>query len=224
VTRHAQRRILAGHAHAGVTFSAPDSVAVDAGVEIGADTVIGAGVTLRRDTRIGAGCTVGPQATIDGSELGDGVTVLHAVLVDCTVADRVTIGPFAYLRPEADVREGAKIGTYVEVKKSVVGAGAKVPHLSYIGDADIGERANIGGGAITANYHKGVKSRTRIGDDARTGVHNSFVAPVSVGDAAYTGAGSVITEDVPDGALAVSRTPQKNIEGYRERIDQEQKG
>jgi bifunctional UDP-N-acetylglucosamine pyrophosphorylase/glucosamine-1-phosphate N-acetyltransferase len=222
VTHHAQRRILAAHARAGVTFTAPDTVQIDAGVRIGEDTTIGAGVTLRGSTAIGAGCAVGPQATLTDAELGAGVTVLHSVLAECRVADSVTIGPFAYLRPETDVRDGAKIGTFVEVKKSVVGPGAKVPHLSYIGDADIGERANVGGGAITANYHRGVKNRTTIGDDARTGVHNSFVAPVRVGDGAYTGAGSVITDDVPDGALGVARTPQKNIEGYRERIDQEQ--
>ena len=223
VTRHAQRRILARHARAGVTFTSPDSVEVDATVEIGADTRVAGGVTLRGATRIGARCAVGPHATLTDSELGDGVTLLHSVLVECHVAGGATIGPFAYLRPEADVRDGAKVGTFVEVKKSVIGAGAKVPHLSYIGDADVGERANVGAGAITANYHRGVKSRTTIGRDARTGVHTSFVAPVRVGDAAYTGAGSVITEDVPDGALAVSRTPQTNIEGYRERIDQEQK-
>jgi bifunctional UDP-N-acetylglucosamine pyrophosphorylase/glucosamine-1-phosphate N-acetyltransferase len=223
VTGHAQKRILAAHARAGVSFTAPGSVQVDAGVEIGEDTTIAGGVTLAGSTRIGAGCTVGPQATITDAELGDGVAVLHSVLNQCRVAQNATIGPFAYLRPEADVRDGAKIGTFVEVKKSVVGPGAKIPHLSYIGDADIGERANVGGGAITANYHRGVKNRTRIGNDARTGVHNSFVAPVSVGDSAYTGAGSVITEDVPDGALGVARPPQKNIEGYRERIDQDQK-
>ena len=222
VTRHAQHRILARLARDGVTFTAPDSVDVHATVAIGADTTVGAGATLRGSTRIGAGCAIGPQTTITDSELGDGVNVLHSVLAECRVANGATIGPFAYLRPAADVRDGAKIGTFVEVKKSVIGPGAKVPHLSYIGDADVGEKANVGGGAITANYHRGTKSRTRIGRDARTGVHNSFVAPVSVGDAAYTAAGSVITEDVPDGALGVSRAPQKNIEGYRERIDREQ--
>ena len=222
VTRHAQRRILAAHARAGVSFTAPDSVQVDAQVEIGTDTTIAAGVTLRGATRIGAGCSVGPQTTVTDAELGDGVSVLHSVLAECRVADGATLGPFAYLRPEADVREGAKIGTFVEVKKSVVGAGAKIPHLSYIGDADVGENANVGGGAITANYHRGVKNRTTIGQDAKTGVHNSFVAPVRVGDAAYTGAGSVITDDVPDGALGVSRAPQRNIEGYRERIEEDE--
>ena len=223
VTRHAQRRILARLARDGVTFTAPDSVEVHATVEVGADTTIAGGVTLRGATRIGSGCSVGPQATLTDAELGDGVSLLHSVLAECRVADGANIGPFAYLRPEADVRDGAKIGTFVEVKKSVIGAGAKIPHLSYIGDADVGEKANVGGGAITANYHRGVKNRTRIGKEARTGVHNSFVAPVRVGDSAYTGAGSVITEDVPDGALGLSRAPQKNIEGYRERMDEEQK-
>jgi bifunctional UDP-N-acetylglucosamine pyrophosphorylase/glucosamine-1-phosphate N-acetyltransferase len=214
--------VLARLAREGVTFTAPDSVDIHATVEIGEDTTVGAGVTLRGTTKLGARCSVGPQVTITDAELGDGVTLLHSVLNECRVSDGASIGPFAYLRPEADVRDGAKIGTFVEVKKSVVGAGAKIPHLSYIGDADVGEKANVGGGAITANYHRGTKNRTRIGNDARTGVHNSFVAPVSVGDSAYTGAGSVITEDVPDGALGVARAPQKNIEGYRERMDQEQ--
>jgi bifunctional UDP-N-acetylglucosamine pyrophosphorylase/glucosamine-1-phosphate N-acetyltransferase len=222
VTHHAQRRILSRLARDGVTFTAPDSVEIHATVEIGEDTTVAAGVTLRGGTRVGARCSVGPQVTATDSELGDGVTLLHSVLTECRVADGATIGPFAYLRPEADVRDGAKIGTFVEVKKSVIGPGAKIPHLSYIGDADVGERANVGGGAITANYHRGLKNRTRIGKDARTGVHNSFVAPVSVGDSAYTAAGSVITDDVPEGALGVSRAAQKNIEGYRERIDREQ--
>jgi bifunctional UDP-N-acetylglucosamine pyrophosphorylase/glucosamine-1-phosphate N-acetyltransferase len=219
--RHAQRRVLDRLARAGVTFTAPDSVDIHASVEIGEDTTIGAGVTLHGETKIGARCSVGPQSTLRDAELGEGVQLMHSVLAQCKVADGATIGPFAYLRPEADVRDGAKIGTFVEVKKSVVGAGAKIPHLSYIGDADVGEGANVGGGAITANYHRGAKNRTTIGKDARTGVHNSFVAPVSVGDAAYTGAGSVITDDVPDGALGVARARQQNIEDYLERKDKD---
>jgi bifunctional UDP-N-acetylglucosamine pyrophosphorylase / glucosamine-1-phosphate N-acetyltransferase len=220
VTRHAQRRVVTRLAREGVTFTAPESVDIDVTVKIGEDTVVGAGATLRGATRIGARCSVGPQVTLTDAELGDGVSLLHSVLVECRVADGATIGPFAYLRPEADVRDGAKIGTFVEVKKSVVGAGAKIPHLSYIGDADVGEKANIGGGAITANYHRGAKNRTRIGRDARTGVHNSFVAPVRVGDGAYTGAGSVIADDVPDGALGISRAEQKNVEGYAKKVEE----
>jgi bifunctional UDP-N-acetylglucosamine pyrophosphorylase/glucosamine-1-phosphate N-acetyltransferase len=225
VTRHAQRRILDAHARAGVTFSAPDTVAVDKGVEIGKETTVATAVTLRGETRIGESCEIGPATTITDSHVGDRVSVPHSFLVDCRVADEVSIGPFAYLRPEADIRDGAKVGTFVEVKKSTIHEGAKVPHLSYIGDADIGERANLGAGTITANYHRGRKTRTTVGEDARTGVHTSLVAPVNVGDSAYTGAGSVITEDVPDGALAVSRPrdSQKNIEGYADRVNEEPK-
>jgi bifunctional UDP-N-acetylglucosamine pyrophosphorylase/glucosamine-1-phosphate N-acetyltransferase len=224
VTRHAQRRILATHARGGVTFSAPDSVAVDANVQIGEDTTIAAGVTLKSGTKIGERCQIGPQTTISGCEIGDEVTIPHSFLVDCRVAGNATIGPFAYLRPEADVREGAKVGTFVEVKKSTIHAGAKVPHLSYIGDADIGADANLGAGTITANYHRGRKTRTTVGEGVHTGVHTALVAPVHVGDGAYTAAGSVITEDVPDGALAVSRPKdsQNNIEGYAERISSEE--
>jgi bifunctional UDP-N-acetylglucosamine pyrophosphorylase/glucosamine-1-phosphate N-acetyltransferase len=224
VTRHAQRRILREHALKGVTFASPDSVAVDKGITIGADTTIAAGVTLRGETTIGGGCHIGPQTTIADSELGDGITIPHSFLVECKVADNAKIGPFAYLRPAADIRANAKVGTFVEVKKSIVHEGAKVPHLSYIGDADVGSGANLGAGTITANYHRGRKTRTTIGEGVHTGVHTALVAPVNVGDAAYTGAGSVITEDVPDGALAVSRPrdSQKNIEGYAERISDEE--
>jgi bifunctional UDP-N-acetylglucosamine pyrophosphorylase/glucosamine-1-phosphate N-acetyltransferase len=223
VTVHAQKRILEEHARAGVTFTAPGTVAVDAQVEIGADTTIAAGVTLRGATRIGERCDVGPATTITDSDLGDDITVPHSFLVRCRVADGAALGPFAYLRPEADVREGAKVGTFVEVKKSTIHAGAKVPHLSYIGDAEIGAKANLGAGTITANYHRGRKTRTTVGEGVHTGVHTALVAPVNVGAAAYTGAGSVITEDVPDGALAVSRPrdSQNNIEGYAKRIDEE---
>jgi bifunctional UDP-N-acetylglucosamine pyrophosphorylase/glucosamine-1-phosphate N-acetyltransferase len=221
VTRHAQRRILAAHARAGVTFTAPDSVAIDKQVEIGADTTIATAVTLRGSTRIGAGCAIGPATTIADSHIGDAVAIPHSFLTQCAVADNVNIGPFAYLRPEADIRDGAKVGTFVEVKKSTIHEGAKVPHLSYIGDAEIGARANLGAGTITANYHRGRKTQTTVGEDVHTGVHTALVAPVDVGAAAYTAAGSVITEDVPEGALAVSRPDQKNIEGYADRVKEE---
>ena len=216
----AQRRVVDALAAGGVTFESPGTAAIDAEVRIAPDTTVANGVTLRGDTSIGAACTIGPQTTIVDASVGDGVTILHSYLTDCVVADGAAIGPFAYLRPEAVIGDGAKIGTFVEVKKSNVGAGAKVPHLSYIGDADIGERANVGGGAITANYHRKVKNRTTIGKAAKTGVHNSFVAPVRVGDGAYTGAGSVIADDVPDGALGIARSPQENVEGYAKRVEE----
>jgi bifunctional UDP-N-acetylglucosamine pyrophosphorylase/glucosamine-1-phosphate N-acetyltransferase len=137
------------------------------------------------------------------------------------VEEGASIGPFAYLRPGASIGPGAKIGTFVEVKNSRVGPKTKVPHLSYIGDADIGEESNIGAGNITANYDGRSKHRTTIGKRVKTGVDTAFVAPVHVGDGAYTGAGSVITDDVPPDALAIARARQKNIEGYAERAKKE---
>jgi|SRR5215211_6224139 len=217
--RLARRRILEDHARSGVTFVSPDSTTIDAGVEIGPDTVVGPGVTLRGVTAVGGGAELGPQVTAIDARLGDRVLVAHAYLVDCEVGNGASVGPFAYLRPGAVIGEGAKVGAYVEVKNSEIGAGAKVPHLSYIGDADVGEGSNVGAGNITANYDGFQKHRTKIGKRVKTGVHNSFVAPVTVGDGAYIGAGSVITEDVPAGALGISRPEQKNIEGYAERAE-----
>ena len=219
VERHARRRIIEAHALAGVSFTLPDTVAVDAGVEIGEDTRIGPGVGLHGGTRIGRGCDVGPHATITDSILGEGVTVRQSYLAQCEVGDGAAVGPFAYLRPGASLGSGAKVGTFVEVKNARIGAGAKAPHLSYIGDADVGDGANVGAGSITANYDGREKHRTAIGKRARTGVHTSLVAPVTVGDGAYTGAGSVITDDVPDGALGISRPEQRNVEGYAERVE-----
>ena len=210
IERLARRELLERHATNGVTFSAPDTVAIDATVEIGQDTTIGAGVTLTGATRIGSGCTIGPQATIADSTIADNATVLHAVLTEATVDASATVGPFAYLRPGAHLHEGSKVGTFVEVKNSEIGPGAKVPHLSYIGDADIGEKTNLGASTITANYDGKQKHRTTVGDGVKTGIHTSLVAPVNVGDGAYTGAGAVIREDVPPGNLGVS-------EGHRQR-------
>ncbi len=217
VERHAQRRIVEAHALAGVTFTIPESTVVDIGVEIGPDTRIGPGVSLRGATRIGASCDIGPHTTITDSTLGDDVRVAHSVLVEATVEDTAGVGPFAYLRPGASIGPGAKVGTFVEVKNTRMGEGAKAPHLSYLGDADVGAGANVAAGNITANYDGRSKHRTKIGERARTGVHTSLVAPVTVGDDAYTGAGSVITDDVPDGALGISRPQQRNVEGYAER-------
>jgi bifunctional UDP-N-acetylglucosamine pyrophosphorylase/glucosamine-1-phosphate N-acetyltransferase len=217
--RIAQRRILERHALAGVSFQAPDSARIEADVEIGGDTTIGPGVTLRGDTRIGAGCEIGPQTTITDSSLADGVACVHSFVTGARLEAGASVGPFAYLRPGAHIGEGAKIGTFVEVKNSEIGAGAKVPHLSYLGDADVGDGANVAAGNITANYDGFHKHRTAIGAGAKTGVNSSFIAPVTVGDGAYIGAGSVIHEDVPPGALGISRPEQKNVDGYTERIE-----
>jgi bifunctional UDP-N-acetylglucosamine pyrophosphorylase / glucosamine-1-phosphate N-acetyltransferase len=219
--RHAQKRILRAHAAAGITFLGPDSTRVEAGVRIGEDTTIHPGVTLRGATEIGAGCQIGPATTITDTTLADGVTVLHSFVVGARVERDAGIGPFAYLRPAAHIGEGAKIGTFVEVKNSEIGAGTKVPHLSYLGDADVGDHANIAAGNITANYDGFAKHRTAIGDGVKTGVNTSFVAPVTVGEGAYIGAGSVITEDVPPGALGISRPKQTNVDGYAQRTEEE---
>lgn len=210
-------RIIADHQLAGVTVIDPDSTWIEAAVSIGRDTVIEPGSYLRGTTEIGERATIGPQATIAHCQIGDDATVLHSYLVQARVGDSASVGPFAYLRPDAELAEGAKAGTFVEIKNSKIGAGAKVPHLSYIGDADVGEGANLGAATITANYDGKSKHRTRIESGVRTGVDTTLVAPVTIGEGAYTGAGSVITKDVPADALAVARARQKVIENYARR-------
>jgi bifunctional UDP-N-acetylglucosamine pyrophosphorylase/glucosamine-1-phosphate N-acetyltransferase len=217
VTRLAQDRIHREHQRAGVTIVDPASTLIDATVTIGRDTTIEPSTFLRGSTRIGERCSVGPLSTLVDSVLGDGVTVRHSYLDNATAADGASIGPFSYLRPQSLLQEDSKAGAFVEIKNSTVGAGSKVPHLSYVGDTEIGERSNIGAGTITANYDGFEKHRTTIGSRVRVGVDTSFVAPVSVGDDAYTAAGSVITKDVPPGALGVARERQTNIDGYAER-------
>jgi bifunctional UDP-N-acetylglucosamine pyrophosphorylase / glucosamine-1-phosphate N-acetyltransferase len=214
----AQRRINEAHMRAGVTIVDPLTTLIDVGVRLGEDTVIEPSSFLRAATSAGAGCHIGPLTTLIDATLGDDVRVPHSyVQGPVEVRDGVSIGPFAYLRPGTVLREGAKAGTFVEIKNSDIGEGAKVPHLSYVGDADVGARTNLGAATITANYDGRAKHRTTIGDDVRTSVDTTFVAPVTVGDGAYTGAGSVITEDVPPGALGIARARQTNVEGYAER-------
>ncbi len=212
----AQRRITQAHQRAGVTVVDPESTTIEAAVQIGRDTVVEPSSFLRGDTTVGARCTIGPLSTLIDTTTGDEVAIPHSYLQGASLGDRVSVGPFAYLRPGADLRAAAKAGTFVEIKNSVLGEGSKVPHLSYVGDADIGEASNLGAGTITANYDGATKHRTTIGSGVRIGVDTSLVAPVDVGDGAYTGAGSVITEDVPPGALGIARERQRNVEGYAE--------
>ncbi len=212
----AQQRILARHMLAGVTIVNPSSTTIDFDVEIGADTVIEPGCCLRGACRIGSGSTIGPCSTLTDTVVGDGSSVFHSFCVGASVGDRVSVGPFSYLRPGAVLRDGSKAGAFVEIKNTEVGAGSKVPHLSYIGDT-IGERANVGAGTITANYDGVSKHRTTIGDGAFVGVDTMLVAPVEIGEGAYTAGGSVITRNVPPGALGVARERQRNIEGYSDR-------
>ncbi len=217
VAAEARRRILEDHMLAGVTIADPQSTWIDADVEIEPDALIEPGTSLRGRTRVGSRSVVGPHSTLIDSVLGSEVVAPHSYLVDCDVADGCQVGPFAYLRPGARLHPGAKAGTFVEIKNAEIGEGAKVPHLSYVGDADVGARSNLGAGTITANYDGRRKHRTKIGEGARISVHTSLVAPVTVGDDAYTGAGAVIRQDVPAKALGITRTEQRNIEGYAER-------
>jgi bifunctional UDP-N-acetylglucosamine pyrophosphorylase/glucosamine-1-phosphate N-acetyltransferase len=210
----ARRRLLEAHMLAGVTVADPGSTWIDAGVEIDADARIEPGTTLRGETVVGAHAVVGPLTTLIDSSVGIESSVIHSYLVECEVRDGCSVGPFAYLRPGAVLDAGAKAGTFVEVKNSHIGKGAKIPHLSYVGDADVGPSSNLGAGTITANYDGFRKSRTVIGRDVRIGVDTMLIAPVEVGDSAYTAAGAVIKDDVPEGALAVSENAQRNIDGY----------
>ncbi len=212
----AQRRIHERHMLAGVTIVDPLATVIDFDVEIGADTEVAPFTSLRGATTIGAGSMIGPHATLIDARVGDGATVLHAYVKEAEVGDGVSVGPFAYLRPGTRLLEGSKVGTFVEVKNSTIGPGSKVPHLSYIGDTDIGEQSNIGAGTITANYDGYRKHRTTIGARVKVSVDTAFIAPVQIGDDSYTGAGSVISKNIPDGALGVARAHQRNIEGYAE--------
>ncbi len=217
VSAEARRRILERHMLAGVTISDPGATWIDADVEIEADAVIEPGTTLGGRTRVGPRSVVGPHTTLIDSILGAEVTAPHSYLVQCEVADGSQVGPFAHLRPGATLRKGAKAGAFVEIKGSEIGEGAKVPHLSYVGDAEIGAGSNIGAGTVTVNYDGFRKHRTKIGERARIGSDTMLVAPVTVGDDAYTGAGSVITQDVPPGALGIERAEQRTVEGYSEK-------
>ncbi|MDX6607829.1 MAG: bifunctional UDP-N-acetylglucosamine pyrophosphorylase / glucosamine-phosphate N-acetyltransferase [Solirubrobacterales bacterium] len=214
VTDEARRRILLAHMRAGVTIEDPGATWIDADVQIEPDATILPGTSLRGETAIGSGSSIGPMTTLIDSRVGERATVIHSYLTGCEVASEARVGPFTYLRPNARIGEGAKAGAFVEIKNSEIGAGAKVPHLSYIGDAEVGEGTNLGASTVTANYDGRNKNRTKIGKNVHTGVDTTFVAPVEVGDDAYTGAGSVIDEDVPPGALGISRAEQKNVEGY----------
>jgi bifunctional UDP-N-acetylglucosamine pyrophosphorylase/glucosamine-1-phosphate N-acetyltransferase len=213
----AQARIHRAHMRAGVTIVDPASTLIDATVSIGQDTVVEPSSFLRGATTIGEGCTIGPLTTLIDASLGDDVRVPHSYLVDCEVRDGVSVGPFAYLRPRTLLRERSKVGTFVEIKNSDIGEGTKVPHLSYLGDADVGPDTNIAAANITANYDGAHKHRTTIGANVKTSVDTTFVAPVTIGDGAYTAANSAITDDVPPGALGIARPRQENIEGYADR-------
>lgn len=209
-----RRRILERHMLAGVTVTDPQTTYVEAEVTIGRDTVLEPMTMLSGSTSVGENCVIGPSSTVIDTVIDDGVSLVSSYVSGARIGSGCNVGPFAYLRPGAHLEEGAKAGTFVEIKNSSVGAGSKVPHLSYVGDTTIGKDTNIGAGNITANYDGIRKHRTEIGDRVHTGADTVFVAPVKVGDGSMTGAGSVITGDVPADALGIARARQRNIEGY----------
>ncbi len=210
-------RINAQLMESGVSMLDPNRVYVDADVDVAPGATLLPDTYLRGTTTVGAGAKIGPGVEIDDSSIGEGATVRHAVLISAVVGANADVGPFTYLRPGAELKEDSKAGAYVEIKASVVGKGSKVPHLSYIGDAEIGEHSNIGAATVTVNYDGETKHRTKVGDRVHIGSDTMLVAPVTVGDDAYTGAGSVITHDVPDGALGIERSDQRIVEGYAEK-------
>jgi bifunctional UDP-N-acetylglucosamine pyrophosphorylase / glucosamine-1-phosphate N-acetyltransferase len=208
------RRLLERWMRAGVTIIDPTSVWLDADITLAPDVVLHPGVQLHAGTVIGPGTTIGPDSTLSGCTIGAHATVIRTHAIGAVVADGAQIGPFAYLRPRSHIGEHAKIGTFVETKNAQLGPGAEVPHLSYVGDATIGEGTNIGAATVFANYDGITKHHTTVGAHARTGADTTFIAPVTIGDGAYTAAGSVITQNVPPGALAIARNRQRNVEGW----------
>jgi len=203
---------------AGVTIVDPATTYIDPDVEIGPDTVIHPGVAIEGQSRIGAACEIHSHVRIVGSEIADKSVILNfCLIIGSRIAESASVGPFAHLRPESVVGERAKIGNFVELKKTTMGAGSKANHLTYLGDATIGERVNVGAGTITCNYDGTKKYPTIIEDGAFIGSDSQLIAPVRVGKGAYVAAGSSITEDVPDGALGIARGRQANVDGWVER-------
>jgi len=212
--RDLRDRLLDAHLRAGVAVLDPATTWVDADVVLEPDCTLLPGVQLLRGTVVRRGAVVGPDSTLTACDVGPEASVVRTHADGAIIGARATVGPFSYLRPGTRLGEAAKVGAYVEVKASEVGAGSKVPHLAYVGDATIGERSNIGAGTIVVNYDGRAKHRTTVGDDVRVGSNNVLVAPVTVHDGAYTAAGSAITHDVPPGALGVGRARQRTIEGW----------
>lgn len=212
-----RKRILEKLMLEGVTIISPETTYIDAQVTIGQDTIVHPFSYLEGPTKIGEDCIIGPNTRIMDSKIGNEVEIENSVVKESTVDDGAKIGPFAYLRPGAVLGKNVKIGDFVEIKKSVIGDGSKIPHLSYVGDAQVGKGVNIGCGTITCNYDGKNKYTTTILDGAFIGSNTNLVAPVTVGEGAYIGAGSTITKDVPQGALGIARGKQTNIPNWEEK-------
>jgi bifunctional UDP-N-acetylglucosamine pyrophosphorylase / glucosamine-1-phosphate N-acetyltransferase len=215
--RELNRRILTRWMRDGVSVMDPATTWIDADVALSQDVTILPGTQLLGATVVGEDAVIGPDTTLKDCEVGAGARVVRCHGELAVIGDRANVGPFSYLRPGTQLGVAGKIGTFVETKNAQIGDGAKVPHLSYVGDAEIGEGANIGAGTIFANYDGVQKHRTTVGRHAKTGSNNTFVAPVSIGDGAGTGGGTVVRRNVPPGALAVSGGPQRNLPGWAQR-------
>jgi bifunctional UDP-N-acetylglucosamine pyrophosphorylase/glucosamine-1-phosphate N-acetyltransferase len=208
--------IVARHQRAGVTIQDPATTWIDADVSIEPDVEILPGTQLKGATSVATGAKIGPDTTLVDCEIGANATVIRTDATLAVIGAGASVGPFAYLRPNTVLGVKGKIGTFVETKNSTIGDGSKVPHLSYIGDTTVGVESNVGAGTITANYDGVNKNKTIVGSHVRSGSHNVFVAPVTIGDGAYTGAGTVVRKNIPAGALGLNVAPQRNIEGWVE--------
>jgi bifunctional UDP-N-acetylglucosamine pyrophosphorylase/glucosamine-1-phosphate N-acetyltransferase len=217
VRRLLNDRLLTAWMRAGVTVVDPATTWVDMSVTLEPDAVLQPNTQLHGATHIASGAEVGPNCTLRDTFVGDGARVINATANGAEIGPEALVGPYTYLRPGTVLRRKAKAGGFVEMKSAVIGEGSKVPHLSYVGDADIGEGANVGAATVFVNYDGAKKHRTTLGDHVRIGSDSMLVAPLTIGDGAYTAAGSVITEDVPPGALAIARGRQRNVEGWVER-------
>ncbi len=209
--------IVRGWQLAGVTVQDPATTWIDLRSSLAEDVELLPGTHIAGATSVARGARIGPQTTLLDCEVGENATISRSDATLAVIGAGASVGPFAYLRPGTELSDGGKIGTFVETKNAKIGAGSKVPHLSYLGDVTIGEGTNIGAGGITANYDDIAKHATTIGSHVHSGVHNVFVAPVTIGDGAKVGAGAVIRKDVPPGALAISVAPQRNVEGWTEK-------
>lgn len=210
-------RINRTHLDNGVTIIDPNSTYIGVDVKIGQDTIIYPNNVIEGNTVIGEGCVLYPNSRISDSTIANGVEIQSSVILESTIGEETTVGPFAYIRPESNIGNHVRVGDFVEIKKSNIGDNTKVSHLTYIGDAEVGTNCNFGCGTVVVNYDGKKKHKTIIGNNAFIGCNTNLVSPVEVKDNAYTAAGSTITKEVPEGALAVARAKQTNIEGWVEK-------
>lgn len=215
LNNYAKLHELEFHLNAGVEIPYSDGVIIESGVEIGVDTCIMPNTIIKGNTKIGKNCVIGPNSVISDSTICDNVKLNNVQCYQSTVKSGADIGPFVHIRPNSVIGEGVHLGNFVEVKNSAIDTGTKVSHLTYVGDSDVGKRVNFGCGTVTVNYSGKAKYRTTIGDDVFIGCNTNLIAPATVGDGAYTAAGSTITDDVPENALGIARARQVNKLGWK---------